>query len=117
MAKKDAVQPLPTEEVEHAINRVLTEERDARLAVEECRRQAQAMLEAARTRSRYILERTDDSIARARAIADASVERRLADLRAEAERFSQAPLVDEDRTARLRQWVPVLARELVGSRE
>lgn len=117
MAKKEAVYLPPTEDVEQAINRVLTEERDARGAVDECRRQAQAMLEAARGRSRRILERTDGYIARARALADATVERRLAELKAESASFSDAPLVDEDRIARVRQLVPVLALELLGSRE
>lgn len=117
MAKKEAVHLAPTEDVEQAINHVLTEERDARGAVEECRRQAQAMLEASRGRSRQILERSDRYIARARALADATVERRLAELKAESASFSESPLVDDARIARVRQLVPVLALELLGARE
>ncbi|MCU0935680.1 MAG: hypothetical protein MUF66_06325, partial [Gammaproteobacteria bacterium] len=114
---KEAVRLPPGEDVQQAINRVLTAEQDARGAVDECRRQAQGMLEAARARSRQILERSDDYISRARALADATVERRLAELKAESASFSDASLVDEDRIARVRQLVPLLALELLGSRE
>ncbi len=117
MATKEAVRLPPTEDVEQAINRVLTAEQEARGAVDECRRQAQAMLEAARTRSRQILDRSDRYISRVRALADATVERRLAELKAESASFSDAPLVDEDRIARVRQLVPLLALELLGHRE
>ena len=115
--KPGRVEPPPTEAVEYAINRVLTAEQESRAAVEECRSKARAILEAARGRSRQILERGEEYIARARARSDATVERRLSELRAEAARFSDVPLVDEDRLARVRQLVPVLALELLGERE
>ncbi len=117
MATQEAIRLPPGEDVEQAINRVLTAEQDARGAVDECRRQSQGMLEAARARSRQIIERSDNYIARARALADVSVERRLAELRTESASFSDAPLVDEARIARVRQLVPLLARELLGRQE
>jgi regulator of protease activity HflC (stomatin/prohibitin superfamily) len=107
----------PTVVVEDAINRVLTAEQEARAAVDECRGKAQAILEAARGRSRQILERGEEYIARARARSDATVEGRLADLKAAAAGLSDVALVDEGRMARVRQLVPALVRELIGGEE
>ena len=107
----------PTQVVGDAINRVLAAEQEARAAVDECRAKAHAILEAARGRSRQILERGEEYIARARGRSDATVEGRLADLKAAAAGLSDVALVDEGRMARVRQLVPALVRELIGGEE
>jgi hypothetical protein len=63
-----------------AFNRVLAAEARAREQVEECRRQAGAILAAAEELARHITNRADRRVRRAHRIADAGVERALAEL-------------------------------------
>lgn len=71
-----------SDRVDRAFNRVLAAEAEAREQVEECRRQAAAILAAAEEQARRIASRADQRIRRAHRIADAGVERALAELRA-----------------------------------
>ncbi|MGE5154450.1 MAG: hypothetical protein ACM3ST_10565 [Bdellovibrio bacteriovorus] len=63
-----------------AFNRVLAAEARAREEVEGCRKQAAAILAAAEEQARYIASRADRRVRRAHRIADAGVERALAEL-------------------------------------
>jgi cell division septum initiation protein DivIVA len=104
----------PSADVEHAINRVLAAERAAAEALETCRKEAQAIVEQGRRTARRVLDRADDRSRAVHALADRSLERRLAEIRAESARLSERPLVDDDDLARVRDVVPRLVAELTG---
>jgi vacuolar-type H+-ATPase subunit H len=105
---------LAVADVEFAINRVLAAERAAAEAVGECRREAQSLVEQGRLGSRRILERAEERTARVHRLADRSLERRLAEIRAESASYSERPLVDESDLARVRDVVLRLAADLGG---
>ncbi len=66
--------------VDEAMNRVLAAERDARLAVAECRAEAARIVALAETRARALSGRSEARIKAAHRIADAAIARALADL-------------------------------------
>ncbi len=69
-------------QVDAAFNRVLAAEAEARARVEECRREAAAMVTAAEERVRRLVQRTEARILLAHRLADAGVARELGALRA-----------------------------------
>lgn len=69
-----------SDRVDRAFNRVLAAETQARELVEACRKQAAATLAAAEERARRIASRADRRVRLAHRIADAGVERALAEL-------------------------------------
>jgi hypothetical protein len=73
-----------TDRIDAAFNRVLSLEAEARERVEECRREAAAIIAAAEERAKSVSERADLRLRRAHAIADASVARALHELLAKA---------------------------------
>jgi hypothetical protein len=66
--------------VDEAMNRVLAAERDARLAVAECRAEAARIVAEAETRARALAGRSEARIKAAHRIADAAIARALAEL-------------------------------------
>jgi hypothetical protein len=72
--------------VDEVMNRVLVAERDARLAVAECRAEAARIVAEAETRARALAGRSEARIKAAHRIADEAIGRALAEL-------AQVPLV------------------------
>lgn len=66
--------------VDQAMNLVLAAERDARLAVDECRAEAARIIAHAETRARALSGRSEARIKAAHRIANAAIARALADL-------------------------------------
>ena len=98
---------------EAAMNRVLTAEQDAARAIEQCEREADAILQAARQRARRIASRTDERIT----LINQRIRQRLQKQLAEAERQarrSEHEDADDSRTARLDEVVAGLAARLTG---
>jgi regulator of protease activity HflC (stomatin/prohibitin superfamily) len=77
---------------DEAMNRVLAAERDARLAVAECRAEAARLIAAAEARARALAGLSEAHIKAAQRLADAAIARALADL-------AQTPLPDQDQAA------------------
>jgi len=69
-----------TASVDEAMNRVLAAERDARLAVAECRAEAARMVAEAERRARALAGRSEAHIKAAHRRADAAIERALGEL-------------------------------------
>jgi regulator of protease activity HflC (stomatin/prohibitin superfamily) len=69
-----------TESVDESMNRVLAAERDARLAVAECRAEAARLVAAAEGQARALAGRSEARIKSAQRIADAAIARALAEL-------------------------------------
>jgi regulator of protease activity HflC (stomatin/prohibitin superfamily) len=95
--------------VDLAINRVLGAEAEARDAIADCRRQAEALLARAEADARRIAERAERRIRDAQAIADRGIARALAALR---ESAAAEPGVGAPDAERLEATVARLAREL-----
>jgi hypothetical protein len=76
----DHTQSSATATVDEAMNRVLAAERDARLAVAECRAEAARIIAAAERRARALAGRSEAHIKAAHRRADAAIENALADL-------------------------------------
>ncbi len=108
---------LAEESVDRAINRVLAAERDARLAVEGCRRQAQEIIEAARFRARRIDDQVGHRVAAVHARADLTVGRAVAALRAEGHALGGEALLDEADLVRLERALLRLTAEMIGTPE
>lgn len=101
------------ESAEAAMNRVLAAEQDAARAIEQCEREADAILQDARQRARRIASRTDERIA----LINQRIRQRLQKQLAEAERQarrSEHEDADDSRTARLDEVVAGLAARLTG---
>ncbi len=69
-----------TASVDQAMNRILAAERDARLAVAECRAEAARRVAEAERRARALAGRSEAHIKAARRRADAAIERALGEL-------------------------------------
>jgi hypothetical protein len=69
-----------TVSVDEVMNRVLAAERDARLAVAECRAEAARIVAQAETRARALSGRSEARIKAAHRVADAAIARALAEL-------------------------------------
>ena len=105
---------------DQAMNRVLAAERDARLAVAECRAEAARLVAAAESRARALASRSEAHIKRAHRRADAAIARALADL-------ARTPLPDQHagedaghetataEAAPLADVLDVLADEILGA--
>jgi len=92
--------------VDAAFNRILRAEQEAREAVAACRRQADAIILEAEQGARTIVNRSEERIRGAHAIADRGIERALTALRAPLD--SETSHVDSPRA----DEVEALAREL-----
>jgi regulator of protease activity HflC (stomatin/prohibitin superfamily) len=102
-----------------AMNRVLAAERDARLAVAECRAEAARLIAVAEAHARALASRSERHIKTAHRLADAAIARALAEL-------AQTPLPDQGPVlvqtpgqpaaipAPLAEAVAVLADEILG---
>jgi len=101
--------------VDEAIRRVLSAEREARLAVEECRRQAHRRLSQARAAARRILAQGDERIDGLHARCERTVARTIAALKAETKGLYQEPVLDDVQLARLADAVRALAAEITGA--
>lgn len=103
--------------VDEAIDRVLSAEREARAAVEECRKQAHRRLSQARAQARRILERGDVRINGLHTRSERTVARTIAALKTETKGLSQEPALDDIQLARLADVVRALAAEITGASE
>ncbi len=102
-----------SDRVDRAFNRVLAAEAEAREQVEECRRQAAAILAAAEEQARRIASRADRRVRRAHRIADAGVEGALAELHAATvEAVPENP--EGDALARLDRAIDDLVSEILA---
>jgi hypothetical protein len=98
-----------------AMNRVLAAERDARLAVAECRAEAARLIAAAEARARALASLSETHIKTAHRLADAAIARALAEL-------VQTPLPDQspgsdqapDHPATTPAHLPLVLEALVG---
>ena len=72
--------PVGTLTADEAMNRVLAAERDARLAVAECRAEAARLIATAESRARALASRSEAHIKTAHRRADAAIARALAEL-------------------------------------
>ena len=97
--------------VDAAFNRVLEAEAQARLRVEDCRRQAAARINAAAERARRVEQRTEARLLITHRRVDASVARALHAL---AVPGTGADAADPAAEARLDRLVAVLADEIIG---
>ena len=98
---------------EAAIARVLAAERAAREAIEQARREVDAIVERARLGARALDERTARRI---RAVVDAferELAKRLAEIEAAGEQAARAQPFSQDETAALQRAVRALAAELI----
>jgi vacuolar-type H+-ATPase subunit H len=102
-----------SDRVDAAFNRVLAAEAHAREQVEECRSQAAALLAAAEERARRIASQADGRMRQAHQIADAGVERVLAELRAVSVEDAPDGLSAEALT-RLEGAIGALVAEILG---
>lgn len=105
---------------DEAMNRVLAAERDARLAVAECRAEAARLIAAAESQARTLASRSEAHIKTAHRRADAAIARALAEL-------ARTPLPDQgtgndaDHTkatadgAALAKVLDVLVNEILGT--
>jgi pheromone shutdown protein TraB len=109
---RDTVVP-NTSSVDDAINRVLREEQQARVAVETCRERAKLLLEHARNRAKLVEYRTDARLLRVQWLADRALQRALQRLTAETPRPGVATRVTAqgDQLARA---IEVVLDEMVG---
>jgi pheromone shutdown protein TraB len=87
---RDAV-ALSTPGIDDAMNRVLREEQQARVAVETCRERAKMLLEHAQNRAKLIEYRTDARLLRVQWLADRALQRALQRLTASAPRPGPVP--------------------------
>ncbi len=102
-----------SDRVDAAFNRVLTAEAQAREQVEDCRKQAAAILVAAEEQARRIASRTDRRVRRAHRSADTGVERALADLLATGVEAGPADL-EGDALVRLDRAIDALVAEILA---
>jgi vacuolar-type H+-ATPase subunit H len=104
----------PPTPVEAALGEVLAAEGEAREAIAECRRRAEALTDAGRARARHIRARTEERIATLRGQADRSVKHRVAALGEETRALTTALVIDDAQRARLDRAIAALAAELTG---
>lgn len=103
--------------VDEAINRVLTAERGARVAVAECRRQALVVLEDAREQARRIEVRAEGRISAVSSLADCSIRQKIAGIEAEAAALTEQPDLSDDQLKHLDRVIDDLIGELLGAPE
>lgn len=99
--------------VDAAIAQVLQAERDAREAVRQCARDADAQLERAQARARAVARRAAERTARVQGWAERELARRLAALEAQHAGLPTS-LAGADTAQRLQDAVARLAAELTG---
>jgi hypothetical protein len=99
--------------VDDAMNRVLREEQQARVAVETCRERAKMLLEHAQNRAKLLEYRTDARLLRVQWLADRALQRALQGLAASASRsgFGAAATVGDQHLARV---IERMLDEMVG---
>lgn len=109
---RDAV-VLNTPGIDEAMNRVLREEEQARVAVETCRERAKMLLEHAQNRAKLVEYRTDARLLRVQWLADRALQRALQGLAASAAR-SGAGTPSAEAGGRLAHVIEVMLDEMVG---
>jgi vacuolar-type H+-ATPase subunit H len=111
MSRDTAVLNVPG--IDEAMNRVLREEQQARVAVETCRERAKMLLEHAQNRAKLVEYRTDARLLRIQWLADRALQRALQGLAASASRSGRGPAsaAVSDRLTRL---IEVILDEMVG---
>jgi hypothetical protein len=99
--------------IDEAMNRVLREEQQARVAVETCRERAKMLLEHAQNRAKLVEYRTDARLLRIQWLADRALQRALQGLGASAARpgLGRAAVAGDERLARV---IEVMLDEMVG---
>ncbi len=99
--------------VDDAMNRVLREEEQARVAVETCRERAKMLLEHAQNRAKLVEYRTDARLLRVQWLADRALQRSLQGLTDGTPRTRADPTRTGPGT-RLPHVIEVLLDEMVG---
>lgn len=99
--------------IDEAMNRVLREEQQARVAVETCRERAKMLLEHAQSRAKLVEYRTDARILRIQWLADRALQRTLQRLGASASPagLHRTSLAGDERLARV---IEAVLDEMVG---
>jgi len=101
--------------IEAAIAQVLAAERDADVAVAQCRLDAAAMIEQAHADARALAQRTERRIGRIRAAFEASTAREVARLDAESAQLDVRHELTSDEIADVVSAVAVVAAELTDN--
>ena len=109
---RDAV-VLNTPGVDDAMNRVLREEQQARVAVETCRERAKMFLEHAQNRAKLIEYRTDARLLRVQWLADRALQRALQRLTTASPRPGAAS-ANVGQADRLSRVIEMMLDEMVG---
>jgi pheromone shutdown protein TraB len=98
--------------IDEAMNRVLREEQQARVAVETCRERAKMLLEHAQNRAKLVQYRTDARLLRIQWLADRALQRALQGLGAAARAgLGRSTVTGDERLARV---IEVMLDEMVG---
>jgi len=105
--------PTSTPGVDDAMNRVLREEQQARVAVETCRERAKMLLEHAQHRAKLVEYRTDARLLRVQWLADRALQRALQGLGATGAR-AHAELPRIGASDRLARVIDAMLDEMVG---
>jgi hypothetical protein len=113
MSRDDAVLNPPG--IDEAMNRVLREEQQARVAVETCRERAKMILEHAQNRAKLVQYRTDARVLRVQWLADRALQRALQGLGAPAPR-SGIGAAAAGRNEPLARAIEDMLDEMVGER-
>ena len=110
MGRDNAVLNLPG--IDEAMNRVLREEQQARVAVETCRERAKMLLEHAQNRAKLVEYRTDARLIRIQWLADRALQRALQGLGGPARAgLGRSTVTGDERLARA---IEVMLDEMVG---
>jgi hypothetical protein len=112
MGRDNALANLPG--VDEAMNRVLREEQQARVAVETCRERAKMLLEHAQNRAKLVEYRTDARLIRIQWLADRALQRALDRLGAPAPRAG-AGVAGAGQGDRLARIIEGMLDEMVGA--
>jgi len=109
---RDAI-VLNTPGIDEAMNRVLREEQQARVAVETCRERAKMFLEHAQNRAKLIEYRTDARLLRVQWLADRALQRALQQLTTSSPRPGAAS-ANVGQADRLSRVIEMMLDEMVG---
>ncbi len=97
-----------------AINKVLQSEAENRDRIDSCRRQAEQLIQNARSRTRRINSRIDTQISTVHQRADAGISKCLTGLKLEMDSLSREPELTENDYLQLYAVIEILVDEMVG---
>jgi vacuolar-type H+-ATPase subunit H len=105
--------PVDGSSADAAIDRVLDAEAAARGEINECRRQALAILREARSRARAISQRADRRIGQVRRLSDAALKSRLDAIAEQSRALSDPPRLTAELESRLDEAIERMIGEIL----